>query len=138
MNTKNDALYREIMKLKRKLRRGASTPGSAECRPPKRERILSLLLSFESGVRQKQLCEMTGVGAPAMSETIDRLKDDDYIDRILDADDRRATRIILTEKGREKAYEIRDTHAEHVNELFKNLDEDEKEQLIFLIKKITE
>jgi len=77
-----------------------------------------------------------GIGAPAMSETIDRLEEDNYIERITDPDDRRATRILLTEKGKARAYEIQDDHAESLNQLFKNLNEDEKTQLIDLLQKI--
>lgn len=138
MTTQNDTLFREIVKLKRKLRHGTAPVSENAARSPKREKILRLLLSADSGLRQKELCETMGVGAPAMSETIDRLETDNYIERIPDPKDRRATRIILTAKGKARAFEIQDTHNELVNDLFKNLDESEKEQLIFLIRKITE
>lgn len=162
----NEILFQEIIKLQRKFRRNTPHhhggmnrpphPPVADGRrfedrphppragmakgafppPPRRERILRILLSEESGLRQKQLCETMGVGAPAMSETIERLEADGYVERIPDPEDKRATRILLTEKGKARAYEMQDNHEENMDEMFKNLTEDEKVQLIALLQKI--
>lgn len=146
----NENLFQEIGKLQRRVRQVAPVPGgitnhphppiaNGHKHPPLgRERILRILLSAETGMRQKELAECFNIGAPAVSESIDRLECDNYIVRIPDPDDRRATRIVLTEKGKARAYEIQDDHTESLNRLFENLSEDEKAQLIALLQKINE
>lgn len=146
----NEDLFQEILKLQRRVRQTTPPPRDDLPRPPSRdgrrfqghphppfrERILRSLLEAEKGFRQKQLCEIIGVGAPAMSETVERLEAEGYIRRIPDPDDGRATRILLTDLGRARAYETRDDHEKHMSEMFKKLNEDEKILLTTLLKKI--
>ena len=132
----NEDLFQEILKLQRRVRQTTPPPRDDLPHPPFRERILRSLLEAEKGFRQKQLCEMIGVGAPAMSETVERLEAEGYIQRIPDPDDGRATRILLTDLGRARAYETRDDHEKHMSEMFKKLNEDEKILLTTLLKKI--
>lgn len=149
----NESLFQEIRRLHRRIRQimplphggaGHPNPPSADIansdkHPPlRREHILRILLLADQGMRQKEIAELLNVGAPAMSESIDRLEDDNYIERIPDPDDGRATRIVLTEKGKARAYEIQDDHTESLNRLFRNLSGDEKTQLIVLLQKINE
>jgi len=120
-------------------------PGNPDCpkhgprgrRPPmSRERILRVLTDYEGGVRQKALAETLHVGAPAMSEFIDKLEADGYIVREVDPSDKRATLISLTELGKARACEVQDEYDEHLGKLFANLSDEEKDELIKLLDKL--
>ncbi len=151
-NDSNETLFHEIIKLQHIVHRILPPPHEEDNKPHlphkgfpdknhppfRRENILRVLIDAENGLRQKQIAEIMGIRAPAMSESILKLEDMNYVERKPDPDDGRATRIVLTEKGRARAYEIQDNHTEILNGLFKNLSEDEKNQLIGLLKKINE
>jgi len=108
-----------------------------EGRPPMaREQILRVLLNHEGGIRQKQLTEALRVNPSTISEFVNKLEDSGYIERSTDPDDKRATRITLTEKGRARAMELQDERDEQFGVLFRNLTEEEKQELIRLLDKI--
>ena len=103
-----------------------------------RERILVHLLdNGDAGMHQKELAELMHVNPSSMSELIDKLEADRYIERTVDPEDKRATLITLTEKGKARAWEVRDERADAAAEVFKNLSEDEKKTLLVLLDKIT-
>lgn len=108
-------------------------------RPPilSRERILTVLLEYEEGLRQKQLIERLLVNASSMSEFITRLEDNGYIERSVDPKDKRATLITLTEKGRARANELQDERSDTLKKYFAVLTDDEKTQLLCLLNKMT-
>lgn len=144
----NENLFQEIRKLQRKVRQIMPVPGSSANNPRhkntnaatgvplRRERILRILLFAENGMRQKELADFLCIGAPALSEAVDKLHSDGYIERIPDPGDGRAIRIALTDKGRVRAYEIQDNHKDNLVRLFGNLSNDEKNQMIALLQKI--
>ena len=101
-----------------------------------RERALSLLLDNENGLRQKDIGEKLHIGPSATSEFVDRLREEGYVERRVDPDDRRATRVVLTELGRARACELQDEQNERLEQLFGRLTDDEKRQLIALIDKL--
>ena len=101
-----------------------------------RERILEVLLNHEEGMRQKDIGEVLGVNPSAISEMISRLTEDGYLKRTVDPDDRRATRVTLTELGYARACEVADERSRQMGELFKNLTRQEKEELLRLLQKI--
>ncbi len=101
-----------------------------------RERILTLLLNHEEGLRQKEMVGIMGVNASSMSEFITRLEDGDYIRRQVDPTDKRATLITLTDKGRARACEIQDERRERMDYLFRNLTDEEKQELLRLLNKM--
>ena len=101
-----------------------------------RERVLEVLLAHEEGVRQKTIAEELKVNPSSMSEFIDRLEADGYIDRNVDPADKRATLIRLTEKGKARAFELQDERTEKLRELFGALSEEEKEELLKILEKL--
>ena len=101
-----------------------------------RERVLVLISREEGGVHQKDLLEKAHIGAPAMSELINKLEDDGYIVRTVDPDDRRATLLSLTEKGAARAAEVDDERALRFKAAFANLTDEEKETLSALLDKL--
>ncbi len=105
-------------------------------RPFARERVLENLLSYENGARQKELAESMHINPSSISELIDKLHSDGYIERTIDPDDKRATRVILTELGKARAYELLDERSERIQPLFSSLSEEEKAELLRLIRKL--
>ena len=117
--------------------RGLGHHARAKIRMLSRERILGILLAHEDGLRQKNIAESMHIGPSATSEFIDKLEQTGYIERRPDPDDGRATRIYLTEKGKARAYELEDERKERFAFLFTALTDEEKEQLIALLDKLT-
>ena len=103
-----------------------------------RERVLSVIGSYEDGVRQKVLTEELRINPSSVSEMISKLENDGYVKRTVDPTDKRATLISLTELGEARAAEIQDEKNEKLDKAFSNLTDDEKEQLITLLEKLTE
>ena len=90
----------------------------------------------EGGVHQKDLLEKVHIGAPAMSELVNKLEDDGYIVRSVDPDDRRATLLTLTEKGQARAAEVEDERALRFKSAFAGLTDEEKETLASILDKL--
>ena len=105
-------------------------------RPFSRERVMQVLLDYKDGARQKDLADTMHINPSSMSELIDKLQSDGYIIRTTDPDDKRATRIVLSEVGRARAYELQDERSERIRPLFQNLTEEEKEELLRLLRKL--
>ena len=102
-----------------------------------RERVLvTLLYADENGLRQKDLAAELGIHAPALTEQIDRLEADRYLERVANPDDRRSTLIRLTEKGRARAFEVADERAERAAAVCAALTDGEKDALIALLDKL--
>ena len=62
-----------------------------------------LRLVDQDGLTQAQLARLQSVEAPTMCRLIDRLARDGMVERQADPQDRRATRVYLTARGRETA-----------------------------------
>lgn len=104
-----------------------------------RERILMVVLDAgEGGLRQKDIAEQLGVNAPAITEQIDRLEAEHYLERCANPDDKRSTLVKLTEKGRARAYEVADERRERAAAFCAALSEEEKDTLITLLDKLLE
>jgi DNA-binding MarR family transcriptional regulator len=87
-------------------------------------------------MRQKELAEILMIHPSSLSEAIDKLEADRYLERNVDPADRRATLITLTEKGKARAYEVEDERAEALSGFFANLSYEEKRQLLSLLDKV--
>ncbi len=113
--------------------------GHRGCRPGifPRERILSVVMDAgENGIRQKDIAEELGIHAPALTEQIDRLEADRYLERCANPDDKRSTLIKLTEKGRARACEVADERQARAARYCQALTEEEKDTLIALLDKL--
>lgn len=101
-----------------------------------RERVLMILLAHEEGMHQKELAEEMKIGPSSLSELIDKLESDRYVERNVDPEDRRSTLITLTEKGKARAFEAEDMRRSAAAERFAALTQEEKETLLSLLEKI--
>ena len=102
------------------------------------ERMLDVISRFEGGVRQKELTEELKIRPSSVSETISKLEHDGYVKRKVDPDDKRATLITLTEVGEARAAELADERGARLSKAFEPLTDEEKEQLILLLEKLSD
>ena len=106
-------------------------------RPPlSREHMLVLINEKPEGIRQKELIEKAGIGQSSVSELINKLEDDGYIERKVDPSDKRATLLFLTEKGQARALEVENERNEFFSGIFSKLTEEEKQTLSDIMDKL--
>lgn len=104
----------------------------------KREIILAILSENDGGLRQNQLANAFRVSPSTLSEMLNKLETDGMITRTADPADRRATLLALTEKGAQRADEIKEETRRSFADTFGSLSDDEKQTLITLLRKIPE
>lgn len=102
----------------------------------KRDAVLPFLLCKKEGAKQKEIADEIRVSPSTLSEMINRLVEDGYVERKSCSGDRRVKTLILTQRGRERAEYmlLQITHV--VDSLFVNLDVSEKRELIRLLDKL--
>ncbi len=99
-------------------------------------RLLLMELARKDGRTQLDLVHATHLKAPTISVALQKLEKEGYVFRRPDEYDLRATRVFLTEKGRELDNKIRKRIHEEESEAMKNLTESECETLMRLLTKI--
>jgi MarR family transcriptional regulator, transcriptional regulator for hemolysin len=98
-------------------------------------RILAYLARCE-GINQAGLADLLEIKPMTLVRQIDRMEADGWIERRPDPDDRRARRLILTEKARPVLARIADLSAEIRREAFVNLSAEEGTQLLDLLHRV--
>jgi len=104
--------------------------------PLSREHLLVIISKYPDGVRQKVLADKMGINQSSASELVNKLEATGYLERTVDPDDKRATLLFLTEKGKARAAEVEDERNEIFKEIFSVLTEEEKETLSALLDKL--
>ncbi|TPW30524.1 MarR family transcriptional regulator [Martelella alba] len=94
------------------------------------------LEAFGDGISQKELAERLGLDGSSLVRTLDILGRDGQIERLPDPVDRRARRIMLTEKGKRSVVEIRKVLVAAETEMLADFDDDEIEALLDAFDKI--
>lgn len=102
-----------------------------------RERILKII-DISGAISQKKIAEIIHVKPQSMSEVIVKLENDGYISKAKNENDKRETLISLTLKGKERSKEIDEMRKQQALNFLNPLSEDEKETLLFLLKKLIE
>lgn len=85
----------------------------------------------------KQVAEIMGLSAPTVSVALNRLEEGGWISRKPDPEDRRATRLQLTNKGSAILAKMRKHRNARVKEFLGGLDDGEQAQLFELLEKAT-
>ncbi len=98
-------------------------------------RIIGYLTRHE-GINQAGLAELLEIKPMTLVRQIDRMEADGWIERRPDPGDRRARRLVLTEKARPILARIRDLSAEVRQEAFASLSDQEGCQLIDLLRRV--
>ena len=156
MTVENDELMQKIIRtgmIFRHIHQGGPAPdcakrpakgpkGAGERRSgaPRRQgqgRVLMMVHSNE-GISQKELAFSLGIRPQSLSEMLVKLEEDGLVLRKKSEEDARVTNVFLTDAGRERAEAIEAGHKERADAVFAELTDEEKEQLNYLLGKISE
>ncbi|MBS4538883.1 MarR family transcriptional regulator [Clostridium sp. D2Q-11] len=94
------------------------------------------VLYHKGDLRIRDIIDKTLSTGGNMTVVIDNLEKENLIRRYPDPTDRRATLISITEKGKELMDKIFPSHVENINDIFSVFSEEEKNQLIKLLRKL--
>ena len=100
-------------------------------------RLLSIVLK-KDGINQRELSELLMIAPASVSELLNKLENDNYINRKQNEEDKRVTNIFLTEEGLIFAEKMKANRLEVVKTVFSSLNETEQKQLFELIGKINQ
>jgi len=87
----------------------------------------------KDGIRQEQLSDYLKIDKGTTAKAIKRLEDDEYIFRKVDAKDKRAYNVFLTEKALKMKPMVRKAMMDWTDILFIGFSEDDKESAIALL-----
>lgn len=93
-------------------------------------------LSVTPGITQQELAEKLLVTKGNVCGLIDRLEDQDLVERRPDPDDRRSYMLYLTSKGQKLASEVIPAHEEFISEHMSALSDEEQTQLHALLRNL--
>lgn len=82
-----------------------------------------------SGVRLKDLADRLHIAPRSATEVVDQLQEKGLVERVPDPNDRRATRISLSEAGQELRTRIRSARRREADEYFSALSAEDRAQL---------
>ena len=111
----------------RELAKEGSNPGEVFC--------LRVLLKHD-GITQRDLAEHLHVSRPWITRTLQGLEKAGAVARCDDEHDQRLTRVFITERGRERERELRETWGRYLNETIGTLTDEEKVELERLLDKL--
>ena len=106
-----------------------------ECIPRGQGKLLKLLLE-KDGLFIKDIVLELDIRPSSASQLVNKLLGKGLVDRLVDDSDRRAKRIVLTEKGKACAEQIKNSHATMYQDILDGLDPEELQQLSALLKKL--
>ncbi len=99
--------------------------------------VLQMLLQYPGGISQQSLAKKTGRTKQAVAVAIDSLEKKDYVVRCSKQNDRRVNSIQITSKGVEHLSEVFPHTVDMCNKALSSLSEEETNQLLTLVKKLT-
>lgn len=133
--TTAEALVEEVFLFGRALKRAVTTGDEASPLPQALTGVLAILAT-EGECRQTDLANRLCVSQSALSRQIADLVDLGYIDRTPDPDDRRASRVRVSDEGGEKLKVIWDRRARRLLELLSGWSETEALAALASIQKL--
>jgi DNA-binding MarR family transcriptional regulator len=98
-------------------------------------RILGYLARHE-GINQAGLADLLEIKPMTLVRQIDRMEEDGWIERRADPADRRARRLVLTEKARPLLTRVLDLSSEIRREAFADLSEEDGRRLVDLLRRV--
>ena len=94
------------------------------------------LLDLHDGRRPIELTSLLLLEKSSITRLIDRMEQEQLVQRVLDPDDRRAQRIILTPAGLERREQALAAHHQSLEQRLGHLSEDEQQALGSLLEKL--
>lgn len=98
--------------------------------------VLLYLLNVNSNVSQSELSEKLGVTMPRIVAVINTLQKKELIEKNVDSTDKRKSIISITNKGKDNIIKKKKDAIKFIENVIKELDEQEIEQYIAISKKI--
>lgn len=98
--------------------------------------VLLYLLNVKSNVSQSELSEKLGVTMPRIVTVINTLQKKELIEKNVDSTDKRKSIISITNKGKDNIIKKKEDAIKFIENVIKELDEQEIEQYIAISKKI--
>lgn len=95
------------------------------------------VLYHKGDLRVSEILEKILATGGNMTVVIDNLVKDKLVMRTMDPSDKRVNLIHLTDKGRDLINGIFPSHEQNINNIFNSLSDDEKKDLIKLLKKLS-
>jgi MarR family transcriptional regulator for hemolysin len=102
-----------------------------------RARVLFTLLRRD-GLNQRELAEDLGIETPTIVRLLDGMEKQDFVERRLEATDRRAKRIHLTPHGRKSAEEIEELARQIRVDVLDGIEPEEKRVALKVVNTIVE
>lgn len=99
-------------------------------------RLILMHLARQDNVTQLDLVHATHLKAPTVSVCLQKMEQDGLVERKADENDLRATRVFLTDKGRDIDHRVISKIREQEQRVSDCLTEEEKETLVYLLAKI--
>lgn len=99
--------------------------------------VMIILHQEENGIAPSELADKVGVTRATISVMLRRMTRDGLVYSYSNARDARAKKVCLTVEGRNFMNEILPGHYLRITKLMGRLSEEEQEELIFLLKKLT-
>ena len=142
-HTAADILFHQLHQCMNLLHRGYGLQGDHHGRHRCRHhgahrgqgRVLRLLVE-QDGLSQRELAEKLNVRPPSLSEVLDKLAADAFIERRPHSEDGRISTVHITDKGREIFAQVRASHLQAMEEWLSDFSNEEKEQLSSLLNKL--
>ena len=103
---------------------------------PDSYRMAIMYLSKHPGANQKQLAEFANKTTAAVNKTVKEMQSDGFVMMETDENDRRYTRLFLTEKGSLKADVLRDRLHRSDDIITARITKDREEELIGLLNEV--
>jgi len=91
--------------------------------------LLYKLIKKGDGKTQTEICDMLYISKSTTSKIIQRLVEKDYLRKERDEEDRRVTRIFLTERKEEIEELLKELDDKAENKMLEDFEDEEKEQL---------
>lgn len=137
-------LMRRLNAISRRQTRPPAADESGECPPHEPEnrnhgrgRLVAMLMDNGPMV-QSRIAERMGIRPQSLSELIAKAESDGMVTRRQSEEDKRQTIVTLTEKGRESVESFRCAHRQHAEEFLAPLTDEEKQQLLSVLRKLME
>jgi MarR family transcriptional regulator, organic hydroperoxide resistance regulator len=84
-----------------------------------------------------ELCKIANVKMPSMTEVVDRLAAEGFVERVRDTDDRRVVKVQLTKDGKKAHDGILNTREQELFNIFGCLDEKERQKLVKALRTVS-
>ena len=91
--------------------------------------VLVKLIKRGDGITQKEILEDLPISKSTLSTTVNNLAQKGYLRKEVDPEDKRATRIYLTEKGKEKKNVLNEIGEKVEKTMVRSFSEEKKEKL---------